>query len=77
MIIDMVTLGQQQRKRLSPQDLKKYWDKNLCFGCGQEDYHRTNCPQKGSQKKKKVSAAVQELQEHQEKLLGKNSNWEE
>ena len=71
MDIDMVMLRQQQRKRLSPQDLKKYWDKNLCFGCGQESYHRTDCLQKGNQKKKKILAAVQEVQEDQEELLGK------
>ena len=77
MDIDTVTLRQTQRKRLSRQDLKKYLDKKLCFGCGQEGYHRIDCPQKSSQKKKKVSAAVQEVQEDQEELLGKDSDLEE
>ena len=76
MDIDMVMLRQQQRKRLSPQDLKRYWDKNLCFGCGQESYRRTDCFQKGSQKKKKILAAVQEVQEDQKELLGKDRNLE-
>ena len=77
MNIDMVTLGQPQRKRLSPQDLKRYRDKKFCFECGQESHCRTDCPQKGSQKKKKVSAAVQKVQDDQEELLEKDSDLEE
>ena len=77
MDIDTVTPGQTHCKQLSPQGLKKYQDKNFCYGCGQERYHRTYCPQKNSQKKKKVSAAVQEVQKDQEELLGKNNNSEE
>ena len=77
MDIDMVTLGQPQHKRLSLQDLKRYWDKNFCFGCGQEGHRRTDCPQKGSQKKKKVSAVAQEVQENQEELSEKHSNSKE
>ena len=69
--IDTVTLGQTQRKQLSPQDLKRYWDKNLCFGCGQEGHHMIDCPQKNSPKTKNVSAAVQEAQEDQKELLEK------
>ena len=77
MDIDMVMLGQPQRKRLSPQDLKRYQDKNLCFGCDQEGHQRTDFPQKGSQKKKKITAVVQEVQEDSEELSGKDSNLEE
>ena len=77
MNIDMVTSRQPQRTRLSSQELKKYWDKTLCFEYGQEGYQRTDCPQKGGQKKKKVKAMVQEVQENPEELLGKNSDSEE
>ena len=77
MNIDTITLGQSQQKRLSPQDLKKYQDKKLRFGCGQEGDCRTDCPQKNSSKKKKVSAVVQEVPEDPEELLGKDSDLEE
>ena len=77
MNIDMVMLGQPQHKRLSPQELKNYEDKNLCFGCGQKGHCNTDCPQKSSQKRKKVLAAIQEVQDDQEELLGKDSNSEE
>ena len=49
MDINMITLGQPQRKRLSPQDLKRHCNKNLCFDCGPKGYQRTDCPQKGGQ----------------------------
>ena len=74
MDINIVTLRQTPRKRLSPQDLKKYRDKNLCFGCGQKGRRKTDCLQKNKEKKKKVSAAVQEVQEDRKELLGKDSN---
>ena len=77
MNINMVMLGQPQRKRLSLQDLKRYRNKNLCFGCGQGGHQRTNCPQKGGQKKKNITAMVQEVQEDPEELLRKDSNSEE
>ena len=73
----MVMLGQPQRKKLSSQNLKRYRNKNLCFGCGQKGHQKTNCPQKGDQKKKKVTAVVQEVQEDPKKLLGKDSDLEE
>ena len=73
----MVTARQSQQKRLTPQDLKKYQDKNLCIGCGQEGHQRIDTLQKGSQKKKKIAAVVQEVPEDPEVLLGKDSDLEE
>ena len=77
MDIDTVMSGQTQRKQLSSQDLKRYQDKNLCFRCGQGGHCRIDCPQKNSQKKKKVSVAVQEVQDDQEELLEKDNDLEE
>ena len=48
MDIDLITIGRPQHKKLSPEDLKCYWDKYLCFEYGQEGHCRTDCPQKSS-----------------------------